>query len=74
MFAHVLSIKTGDICDENINRRTVSIELEELRKKDRSILVAGGVQKAAAIHAALSAGYANVFITDQHTAKQLLSM
>jgi deoxyribonucleoside regulator len=66
--------QNGRICDENINRRTVSIELEELRKKDRSILVAGGIQKAGAIHAALSAGYANVFITDQHTAKQLLSL
>ena len=34
--------KNGQICDENINNRTVSIELEELRKKDRFILVAGG--------------------------------
>lgn len=64
----------GQICDENINSRTVSIDLEELCKKDRSILVAGGVQKVAAIHAALSAGYANVLITDQHTAKALLKL
>ena len=66
--------QNGRICDESINSRTVSIGLEELRKKDRSILVAGGAQKAAAVHAALLAGYANVFITDQHTAKQLLDM
>lgn len=65
--------QNGQICDENINCRTVSIELEELRKKDRSILVAGGERKIAAIHAALTAGYANVLITDQHSAKQLLS-
>ena len=37
--------RNGQICDENINNRTVSIELEELRKKDRSILVAGGAKR-----------------------------
>ena len=66
--------QNGQICDENINNRTVSIELEELCKMDRSILVAGGERKTPAIHAALTAGYANVFITDQHTSKQLLSL
>lgn len=66
--------QNGRICDENINSRTVSIELEELCKKDQSILVAGGERKMAAIHAALTAGYANVFITDQHTAKNVLSL
>ena len=64
----------GQICDENINNRTVSIDLEELCKKDRSILVAGGTKKTTAIHAVLSSGYANALITDQHTAKKLLNM
>ena len=64
----------GQICDENINNRTVSIDLEELRKKDRSILVAGGANKTTAIHTVLSSRYANALITDQHTAKKLLNM
>lgn len=66
--------QNGQVCDENINNRTVSIDLEELPKKDQSILVAGGERKIAAIHAALKAGYANVLITDQQTAKQLLNL
>ena len=52
----------------------ISIDLEELRKKDRSILVAGGANKTTAIHTVLSSGYANALITDQHTAKKLLNM
>lgn len=66
--------KDGKICDENINHRTVSIDLEELCKKERSILVAGGAKKDEVIHATLTAKYANVLITDQHTAKRLLNM
>lgn len=66
--------KNGQICVESIDDRTVSIQLEELRNKDESILVAGGAKKFKAILAALKAGYANVFITDQHTAKQLINI
>jgi deoxyribonucleoside regulator len=60
--------------DENINNRTISIDLEELSKKEFSILVAGGAKKSTAIHTVLSAGYANALITDQHTAKKLLNI
>ncbi|WP_346222330.1 sugar-binding transcriptional regulator [Heyndrickxia faecalis] len=66
--------RNGEICDTTINKRTVSIELAELRKKEWSILVAGGRRKVLPAHTALTAGYANVLITDQHTAKQLLGM
>jgi deoxyribonucleoside regulator len=64
----------GNICKEEINNRTVGIELEELRKKERSILVAGGEQKIKAIHAALVGKYANTLITDQYTARALLEI
>ena len=62
----------GDICDEEINNRTVGIELEELRTKEQSILVAGGGHKVKAIRAALNGKYANILVTDQYTAKKLL--
>ncbi|MEG0267834.1 MAG: sugar-binding domain-containing protein [Carnobacterium sp.] len=48
------------------------MELEELRHKKRSILVAGGHRKLAAINGALKGKYANVLIIDQFTAKELL--
>ena len=62
----------GNISSEEINKRTIGIELEELKLKKRSILVAGGNRKIKAIDGALRGGYANVLIIDQHTAKELL--
>ncbi|MCH4566752.1 sugar-binding transcriptional regulator [Bacillus sp. ES1-5] len=62
----------GKISSEEINKRTIGIELEELKLKKRSILVAGGNRKIKAIDGALRGGYANVLIIDQHTAKELL--
>lgn len=35
----------GNISSEEINQRTIGIELEELKLKKRSILVAGGNRK-----------------------------
>lgn len=64
--------RDGDICSASINERTIGIELEELKQKEKSILVAGGKRKIEAIHGALLGGYANVFITDQYTAQSLL--
>lgn len=63
----------GNICDENLNQRTIGIELNELAKKEQCILVAGGVNKVDGIYGALQGRYANILITDQFTAKSLLS-
>ncbi|MGN9867176.1 sugar-binding transcriptional regulator [Bacillus swezeyi] len=62
----------GNICSDAIDARTIGVELADLRQKERSILVAGGIRKTAAIHGALKGKYANVLIIDQHTAKALL--
>lgn len=64
--------REGQICNAEIDDRTVGIKLAELRDKERSILVAGGERKVEAIRAALVGQYANVLITDQYTAKSLL--
>ena len=55
----------GNISSEEINKRTIGIELEELKLKKRSILVAGGNRKIKAIDGALRGGYANVLIIDR---------
>lgn len=65
--------KEGHICSEEINNRTVGIDLFELRKKEKSILVAGGQRKVEAIQAALAGKYANILVTDQFTAQSLLA-
>jgi deoxyribonucleoside regulator len=64
--------KDGNVCSENLNARTLGIELEELKKKKYSILVAGGAHKIEGIHGALKGKYTNVLVTDQFTAKFLL--
>lgn len=63
----------GNVCNEEINNRTVGIDLSDLREKEKSILVAGGQRKIEAIHAALVGKFANILVTDQHTARALLA-
>ena len=64
--------KDGHVCSQSLDERTLGIELEELKKKDYSILVAGGSHKIESIHAALKGEYANVLVTDQYTARFIL--
>ncbi|MDX8361005.1 MULTISPECIES: sugar-binding transcriptional regulator [Bacillaceae] len=64
--------KDGEICNESLNARTLGIELDDLRNKEQSILVAGGADRLEGIYGALMGEYANVLITDQITAKSLL--
>lgn len=65
--------KDGNISSQELNDRTVGIDLADLRNKEYSILLSGGDGKVDSIRAALKGGYANVLITDQFTAKKLLS-
>lgn len=62
----------GSICSEEIDNRTVGMNLSDLRNKEKSILVAGGQRKIDAIRAALTGKYANILVTDQYTAQALL--
>lgn len=62
----------GNICSEELDRRTIGIDLADLRRKEKSILVAGGIKKVDAIYGAIRGKYTNTLITDQFTAKYLL--
>jgi deoxyribonucleoside regulator len=64
--------KEGKICNPSLNERTLGIDLEALKNKEQSILVAGGANKIEGIYGALKGGYANVLVTDQFTARFLL--
>ena len=64
--------KDGNISSPGLDDRTVGIDLDCLRHKEYSILLAGGAAKVNSIRAALTGRYANVLITDQFTAKRLL--
>lgn len=62
----------GEIVDSELNRRTVGIDLAELKKKEHSLVVASGMKKGAAVHAVLQAGYANYAILDTSLAQNLM--
>jgi deoxyribonucleoside regulator len=62
----------GTICSEELNNRTIGIELEELKKKPYSIAVAGSKEKLAAIQAGLRGKWFNTLVTDELIATELL--
>lgn len=73
----------GDIClrffdasgkpvSTPLDERVISIDLQQLRRADRVVGIAGGFRKTAAIRGALRGGLVNVLITDRGTAERLL--
>jgi deoxyribonucleoside regulator len=64
--------RAGEIADEAIDARTIGLDPKALRDKERSICVAGGRSKHAAVRAGLIARYYNVLVTDEQTANFLL--
>ncbi|HJE87422.1 sugar-binding transcriptional regulator [Levilactobacillus brevis] len=66
--------ENGEVVDPKLNQRTIGIDLENLRQKEHSILVAAGDAKVPAVRAALLGGYPNCLIIDQHAAAQLLKV
>lgn len=62
----------GRVCSDSLDERTLGLNLEDLKTKEHSILVAGGAHKIEGIYGALKGQYANVLITDQYTAGFLL--
>jgi DNA-binding transcriptional regulator LsrR (DeoR family) len=63
--------KKGTAIHSAFNNRVMSMSLEQLRKVDRSVAVAGGARKYQAILGALRGKYINVLITDSETGKKL---
>jgi DNA-binding transcriptional regulator LsrR (DeoR family) len=56
-----------------LNDRVIGMQLEQLRKVKRSVGIAGGARKLAAIRGALLGRYINVLITDLRTAEGLVA-
>lgn len=66
--------REGKIVDEELNNRTVGIQLEELKSIPHSILIASGTHKANGVHATLTGGYCNHVIIDTLLAQNLLTI
>ena len=63
----------GREVDSPLRGRTIGAGLEELRKVQDVVVVAGGTSKATAIAAALRSGVVNTLITDAGTAQRMLT-
>ncbi|TCS74552.1 sugar-binding transcriptional regulator [Pectinatus cerevisiiphilus] len=62
----------GQLCNKELDNRTIGITLESLKNKEKRLLVAGNQRKVPAIKAALTGHFANILITDQYTAQALI--
>lgn len=62
----------GELCDEALDERTVSVPLAELKKKKRRIGVASGQSKVECICGAIRGKIINVLITDEDTAGKVI--
>ena len=64
----------GQVLDIGINRRSISIGLDALKKINNVIAVAGTTDKANAILGALNGGYIDSLVTDDRAAQLVLSL
>ncbi len=63
----------GRPCSPELDKRTLAIDLENLKQKVLSIAIAGSPHKVEAILGMLHGQFCSVLITDEETAKALLS-
>ncbi|SFE91639.1 deoxyribonucleoside regulator [Bacillus sp. OV194] len=62
----------GRLVDQELNRRTIGLQLDELRHKEYSIALAAGKEKARSVKGALNGGYVNVLFIDEELAKEII--
>lgn len=64
----------GRVLDTDLNRRSISIGIDGLRRVGMVVAAAGGVRKAKAILGALRAGYVDVLVSDDDTVNEVFSL
>ena len=63
----------GRMVDTELHERVLGISSDDLRAVPRTVGIAGGPQKLAAIRGAALGGWIDVLITDVSTARNLVS-
>ncbi|MBE0685517.1 MAG: sugar-binding transcriptional regulator [Anaerolineaceae bacterium] len=63
----------GEQIQLTLNKRTIGLEINELKKIPLKILVAGGVNKVQAIKVAMIHKFCDILVTDEETALRLLN-
>lgn len=69
--SHLIDIH-GNLCDPDLDERTIAVPLEEIKKKKYRVCVAQGLSKVDSMLGALNGGIANVLITSEETADLIL--
>jgi deoxyribonucleoside regulator len=64
----------GNPVRTNLTDRMIGLGIEDLKKIPTTVVISGGVEKAAAILGALRSGCVKVLITDQKTAQTILDL
>ena len=64
----------GSICKTSLKKRTVSIDIRELRRHKNVVGIGGGSRKVRSILGALHGGYLDVLLTDSNTASAVIEM
>ena len=67
---HIIN-RNGEICDADLDARTVAVSYERIKRIDTRIGVAVGESKAESILGALRGGAVNVFITNEVTVEAM---
>ena len=69
--SHVIDIE-GNICDSELDARTMAVPLESIKAKQYRIGVAQGFSKVDSLCGALRGGIINVLVTNEETAERIL--
>jgi len=73
ILAQFFNIK-GEKVDCDLHKRIVAFPIEDLRKMQNVIGLAGGKDKVEAILGAIHGGFIKILITDEETAKSVLNL
>ena len=73
IFSRIINID-GEVCDKDLDRRTIAIELDDFKKIENRIAVVSGIERAKCLCGALRGGYCNVLITEETTATEVLRL
>jgi len=65
--------RDGRLVDHRLNELVMSVGIERVKSAKQRILVSGGAEKAAALPGAMKLIRPNVFITDEASARTILS-
>ncbi|MEI8200608.1 MAG: sugar-binding transcriptional regulator [Eubacteriales bacterium] len=71
IFTRLITID-GQICDRDLDDRTIALDLDDLKKKEYRIGIACGCEREKSVYGALVSETCNVLVTDEATAVKMM--